>query len=251
MFICVYLRPKLLLLLIPLCACLGQSSFEVASIKPADPEPIGHRSIHRSVDEARLSYTNVSLRDVIKTAYGVQDEQVSGPEWLESARFNILAKIPADIPKEKVNKEVPKMLETLLAERFGLKVHRETKTLSRFALTVAKGGAKMPKAEEAKGTDGQSNRTSNHVVGTVTMEGLTDMLARELHSPITDETGLSGAFKIDIEWAADPKSPDDPPPTGPSLFSALQDQLGLKLTGGKGPVDVIVIDHVEKVPTEN
>src|SRR5947209_7412353 len=118
-------------------------AFEVASIKAAAPPVNGRMMIRMAGDPGRVDYANVSLRDVIRIAYGVKEYQVSGPDWISATRFDILAKLPEGAPRE----EVPQMLQTLLAERFKLTVHRETKEHSMYALVVGKNGPKLKPAE--------------------------------------------------------------------------------------------------------
>ena len=130
------------------CPAFGQSattplSFEVASIKPAAPQMDGRLMIRMGGDPGRLDYNNVSLKDLIRQAYGVKDYQISGPDWMASTRFDVLAKLPADTPRSKV----PEMLQALLAERFKVEIHRETKELPMYALVVGKNGPKMKESE--------------------------------------------------------------------------------------------------------
>jgi uncharacterized protein (TIGR03435 family) len=253
-FIDVHQWPAILILL-ALSPADSPPSFEVASIKPAAPQAIGRLSVRMSVDAARLQYSNVSLRDLIKVAYRLQDEQVSGPDWLGTTRFDILAKLPAGTARD----QVPLMLQTLLAERFGVTLHHETRNLNRYSLSAPGKGSKLRKADSATGTSGETNRSGKRLTGKVTMQDLTDLLARELGSPVVDNTGLEGPFEIALEWTPEvplaPNSGGDnsppPPAPGPSLFTAVQDQLGLKLSAGRGPVDILVVDHAEKIPTEN
>ncbi|HXB68951.1 MAG TPA: TIGR03435 family protein [Candidatus Acidoferrales bacterium] len=231
--------------------------FEVASVKAAPPQLGNRLSTRMSVDPAWLRYTNVSLRDVLKQAYGVQDDQISGPEWLGVARFDIVAKIPAGVPKD----GVPRMLQALLADRFKLALHRETKEARIYALAVAKNGSGLPKglqkAESTSGLTGNSSRTRHHAAGNVTMAQFADYLAQQVGRVVLDQTGLGGPFAIALDWVADdganpePATGADGAAAGPSLFMALQEQLGLRLGAQRGPVEMLVIDRAEKVPTEN
>ena len=223
----------------------GQT-FEVASIKAAPPPTGDGVHIRMSVDAARLSYTNVSLRDIIKEAYRVQDDQIIGPEWIGIDRFDIVARIPEGVRLDRV----PQMLQQLLAERFGLALHRETKALARYSLSAGKNRAKLQKAEKANGLNSDTGRLCNHVNGQETMLEFTDFLSKRLGRPVVDNTGLDGAFKIHMEWAPE-DSAIDGAACGPSLVTALQEQLGLKLNADKGPVEILVIDHVDRKPTDN
>jgi len=237
-------------ILITLPLPISGQTFEVASIKPAAPQPEGRFSIRMSVDSARLLYTGVSIQDILKQAYKVQDDQISGPEWLGRGRFDIVAKIPAGVPKD----QVPQMLQNLLAERFGVSLHHETKELTRYALTVAGGGSKLQKADTSTGVTGEFGKARSRISGKITMEQLADVLAKQLARPVVDHTRLAGVFQIALEWAPDvPPGADGAtqPAPGLSILTALQEQLGLKLSAGRGPVDMVVIDHAEKAPTEN
>ena len=218
-------------------------AFEVASIRPSRPQHLNHMSSRTSVSDGRLLCTNVSLRDIVKQAYKVQDDQISGPDWIRVERFDILAKIPAEAPRV----QVPLMLQALIAARFRLVFHRETKELPVYSLTVSKNGPKLQRADSSNGITHNSGRSGNHATGKVTMERLADFLSQRIGRTVLDKTGLEGAFEIVLDWSAD----TDDTASGPSLFTAVQEQLGLKLSAQKGPVEILVIDSVNKVPTEN
>jgi uncharacterized protein (TIGR03435 family) len=233
----------------------GQSAapppaFEVASIKPAPPQAPGRVSTRMSSDPGRLNYTNVSLSDVIGQAYGVQHNQISGPAWLDTERFDIVAKIPAGIGKD----QIPRMFQALLADRFKLKLHSEKKQLPVYALVAGKNGPKLQKAESSSGLSGGLSLGRGHVSGKVAMPWFADYLSLRLGRPVMDQTELDGTYVIALDWVPDEtEAPDGGAPgaSGPSLFTALQEQLGLKLMGTKGPIEILVIDHMEKIPTEN
>jgi uncharacterized protein (TIGR03435 family) len=244
----------------------GQSAalppvFEVASIKPAPPQAPGRVSTRMSSDPARLNYTNVSISDVIGQAYRVQHHQIAGPAWLDTERFNIVAKIPAGVASD----QIPQMFQALLADRFKLKLHKEKKELPVYALVAGKNGPKLQKAESSSGLDGGISRVKGHVSGKVSMARFAEYLSLRLGHAVLDQTELDGAYTVALDWVPDsteepgaaassqPGTPDGGAvgATGPSLFTALQEQLGLKLVATKGPMEVLVIDRVEKVPTEN
>ena len=141
------------------------------------------------------------------------------------------------------------MLQALLAERFKLEVHREPKVMSAYALVVAKGGPKMTAVEAGKGSS--MNTNNNHLTAkNTTMQRLADYLARQTGRPVVDQTELKGAFDFTLEWTPE-ESKSTSADAGPSLFTALQEQLGLKLQTHKLPVDILVVDHMERTPTEN
>ena len=234
------------LILFATAISLGAQSpaFEVASIKPNRAGP-GVSSIH--VTEGRVSMENVSLKKMTLWAYGIPDDReyaLAGPDWLGTESFDVQASFPADTPTEKVRQ----MTQALLAERFKLAVHKESRQLPIYVLVVAKGGPKMQTVE-----DGQSRTTGRpgHFEATrITMQHFADLLARFMSRQVVDETGLKGMFDFTLEWSPDEMKPGAEN-AGASLFTALQEQLGLKLEGRKGPVDVLVVDHIEKAPTEN
>lgn len=229
-------------------------AFEVASIKPAPPQPAGSVSTRISIDRARAVYSNLTVKDLIGEAYRVQEYQITGPALLGSRRFDIAAKIPDGVSKP----QVPEMLQALLADRFRLAFHRETKILPVYALTVGKNGAKLKPAENASGISSNSNRTGMHVDAKVSLLSFAEFLSVRLGRPVLDRTGLSGAFDIKADWAVDPLAQPLSPEketaadsaAGPSVFTALEQQLGLKLEATRGPVEILVIDHVEQ-PSEN
>jgi uncharacterized protein (TIGR03435 family) len=234
----------------------GQSAtavaFEVASIKPAPLQAAGRMSARMSVDAGRLHYTNVSLMDVIKQAYLVQGSQISGPAWLGADRFDIAAKIPDGVPKD----QVPQMLQALMADRFKLALHRETKDLAMYSLTAAKGGPKLSTAESIGGVTTNTSGLKHHITANYDMARLADFLSQQVDRPVVDHTELKGAFHIVLDWVADAVQSAAPAaeasaPAGPSFLTAVQEQLGLKLVAQKGPVEVLVIDRAAKNPTEN
>ncbi len=229
--------------------------FEDASIKPNKSASRGFSVEH---DAGRFTATNASLQNLIEMAYQVKRTQISGaPDWLNSERFDIVAKAPPSTPKSQI---LP-MLQPLLADRFKLTFHRENKTVSGYALVVAKTGPKLHVSEaENSHFDGDRRSLSGQ---RMSLAQLADTLSRRLDSPVSDRTGIPGFFDLKLQWTPDEGQPmtkpgADPEPVsqtartdGPSLFTALQEQLGLKLETRKVPVEILVIDHVEKAPTEN
>jgi uncharacterized protein (TIGR03435 family) len=213
-------------------------SFEVASIKPSDPsQPI---AIRRS--GTRLATVSTSLEFLITWAYDIYPDQLYGkPKWLDSIRYDILAAAPEEA-------DFKERMQTLLAERFKLAVHRETRELPMYVLVVAKDGPKFKLTEFS----GNMNQNPFHMpgrgrlIGTgVRADALAKALSGQLGRTVKDETGIQGIFDFKLEWSPDQNT------EGASLFTALQEQLGLKLEARKGPVSVLVIDRVENAPTEN
>jgi len=225
-------------------------TFEVASIKATRSQPVDRVSTRISIDAARVIFTNVNLKAVIGEAYKVQQYQITGPALLGSWRYDIAAKIPDGVAKS----QVPQMLQALLAERFKLAFHRETKVLPVYSLTVDKSGPKLKMTESATGISADSNRTGMHVNARISMLAFAEYLSIQSGRPVLDDTGLTGAFEIKVEWAPDPIPQQGTPAPelaeGPSIFTALREQLGLKLEATRGPVEMLVIDSVEQ-PSEN
>jgi len=199
---------------------------------------------------------NVSLKQCIETAFDVKDYSLSGPSWLDSVRFDILAKPPAaSMPSESTAALPPDfngMLRTLLVDRFKLEFHRETKVLSAYALTVDKKGSKVQPVEGKDGRGGWGSGRGQIDVHGLTMAGFADVLSANLDRPVKDLTDLKGVFEFKLKWIpGDTVSAETDNPAAASLFAAVQEQLGLKLEARKLAIEILVIDHVEKVPTEN
>jgi uncharacterized protein (TIGR03435 family) len=223
--------------------------FEVATIKPAPPQSEGHTSTRMSsdTDTGKLNYANVNLKEVIGMAYKVQQYQITGPDWINTERFDIVAKFAPHSAAD----QLAVMLQTLLADRFKLTLHRETKELPMYTLVVAKNGPKFKSIESESGISYNSSRTHWHVTAKVTMHRFAEFLSDEAGRPVVDETGLSGSYEMTLDWAPDDAPAPNDSAAGPSLFTALQEQLGLKLDPTKGPVETLVIDRAERTPTEN
>ena len=166
--------------------------FEVATVKPAPPQPVGQVSTHMNWDGHRLNFTGVNLQDMIARAYGVQRYQITGPSWLETERFDVAASFPADSKPD----QMPLMLQSLLADRFKLTLHHVSKELPIFALTVAKGGPKIKITESETGINSNSDGVRKHMAAKASMPRLSEFLSREVSRPVTDKTGLNGAYEM-------------------------------------------------------
>lgn len=182
---------------------------------------------------------------MIVFAYGLKEYQVIGPSWLtdDSVCFDIQAKAPP----ETTEKQMTVMLQTLLAERFHLSAHRETRTLPVYELVPAKGGPRLQKSA-AEGTNsnlGSSDRGT--MEGTnVPISLLAESLSDHVNRPVLDKTGIEGRFDLKLTY--------DPQENGgerPSIYTALEQQLGLRLQPAKAPVEVLVIDHIDRTPAAN
>jgi len=216
----------------------------------------GPKSNRASADQ--LISTNQTLKQLVVLAYSVQPYQVAGPAWMESVCFDITAKYP---PGTKFSDRWL-MLRSLLEDRFKLAVHHETKEMPGYALIVDKGGFKLKPAEPGEGstTGGNQGRVWTLRARKIEMSTLAYELADSLGGVVVDQSGLQGVYDFQLRWASDDMSssagsdanatPSDANPA-PSIFTALKDTLGLALQRQKVPVDTIVVDHAERVPTEN
>jgi uncharacterized protein (TIGR03435 family) len=285
-------------------------AFEVASVRPAAPMPpgqmtVGSRGGPGTNDPGRITYTNVTIINLLLRAYDVKYNQISGgPGWLENERFDINVKVPPGATRE----QVKVMLQHLLASRFRLAVHREKKEMPIYALVVGKNGPRMREAKPGApppvtpdptmplqtGSEGcpdlsaMANRQGSMMAITngnacLAMSGqpmskLANMLSEQLDRPVVEMTGLDAKYDFLLRFDASTAGKGMTVMTGvpvggqlggdgsrdgagivpgadanaaPGILAAVQQQLGLKLEPRKGPVEVLVIDHVEKTPTEN
>jgi uncharacterized protein (TIGR03435 family) len=230
-------------------------AFEVATVRPVDADLHAGR-MFKLDGPHRWTATNFTLKNLIALAYDLNPRTISGgPGWMESQYFNIEAVIPGDVRPER--SEQMQMLRALLVERFGLKFHREEKEFAIYELSVAKGG---PKLKAAAKPDDPPQLYGVVYPGkievpakSVTMDDFVAMLQRAtLDKPTVNKTGLTGKYDFDLVWAQDetqyggevPKAPDDA--QSPPLFTAVQEQLGLKLRATRGMVSAMVVDEAEK-----
>lgn len=217
--------------------------FEVASIKPNNS---GDSGSSMTTNDGEVIVRNNTLRQLIQNAFDVRSFSLSGPDWLTSVRFDITAKLPrkATFPEQRL------MMQALLIERFGLAVHHETKTIQGYALMAAKNG---PKIQPLEGDGGHSTNSSRGkiVAERMTMAQLADTISRQLQQPVSDMTGLKGVFTFTLTYTPDTGEEKAAGEAGPSVYTALHEQLGLRLEARKIPVDTVVVDHVERTPTEN
>jgi uncharacterized protein (TIGR03435 family) len=249
---------------------MPRPSFQVASVKPNTDNPPNR--MQRPFPGGRWSAKNATLAMMIVTAYKVQRYQVvGGPSWMESDGFDIEAKADPDVR----NPQLLLMLQSLLADRFKLTLHRESRELPVYNLAGAKGSFNPPPPDPCAEPDtavpaarggmpcrnlriGMSGSVDG---GNAPMPQLVATLAAIVGRPVIDQTGFTGTLDVHLKFAPDQltqglpggavnAAPPDPDPARPDIFSALQEQLGLKLTSSKGPVEVLVIDRVER-PTAN
>jgi uncharacterized protein (TIGR03435 family) len=235
----------------PQAAGAPPATFEVASIKPNTSGGPG-AGMRWSKSEVRME--NYSLKQLIEAAYKVKDYSFAGPPWLDSQRFDIVAKLPAGANAARF----PAMMQTLLRERFKLAIHRESRVMTALALVVDKNGLRIKPVEPGEGvtTVGPTIVKASNV----SMTQLADLLSSAIDRPVKDLTQLPGVYDIDLKWTPDDAPPveaagggDRQSPTGrapaTSVFSAVQ-EIGLKLQTRKLPIEVLVVDHAEK-PSEN
>ncbi len=210
---------------------------------------------------------NIQLLSLISSAYGIRMDLISGgPEWIRSVGFDVTAKVAgADVEalKKMSNRQRGDLLRPVLAERFGLKVHPETKMLPVYNLVVAKGGVKMkasppdpPLPAGTKPGEPLQNRFGMSLgpgtwKGTgYTTDRMADQLSYMVGRTVLDKTGLTGRYEVNLKWAEEHGPADNGAESGPSIYTAVQEQLGLKLEPSKGPVETLVIDAVQR-PSEN
>jgi uncharacterized protein (TIGR03435 family) len=253
----------------PLAVIAAPPVFEVTTVKL---NKSGGSGSHSSLDNGRFTASNILLKNLIQySAYGIPEPRIfGGPKWLNSERFDIEAKMDSSTADQlrTLNRDQRKlqtraMFQQLLADRFKLTVHWETRELPVYALVVAKSG---PNLQESKESDGSANTSTS--TGQLTARGLTMVdialtltqeLSRELGRVVIDKTGIAGRYDVTLKWTPDTgaaptnsgtEGTTSPSDSGPSIFTAIQEQLGLKLESTKGPVQVLVIDHIE-MPSEN
>jgi uncharacterized protein (TIGR03435 family) len=250
-------------------------AFEVASIRAFDPDSSRQMWTGMSVDAGMVRYTNISLKQCIRTAYRVRDFQIEGPVWTNDARFEITAKLAAEAQQS----QIPEMLRSLLAERFKLSLRRDMREQSVYAMVVGKDGPKLKRAEvraddkapTSMGPDGKPRPLMGYrflpagvriEAPAASLASLAELLSRYTEHPVVDMTGLDGQYEFDLTFA--PESTRNPLPAdtvgpdgkevfsepGTSMFSAVQ-PLGLRLERRKAPIEMLTITHLERTPTEN
>ena len=225
-------------------------SFEVATIKPADPNQSNGNFI---IGSHRIYIENQNVESLLAFAYAMHQKQiVDGPAWLDTQKYNIFGQADGEgVPNLH---QIQEMLQSLLASRFGLTVHREKRELAIYAITVAKGGPRLTKSPSgSNGLPTQSGHgTGGEDIRRFTNNSMSDFalgMQAFLDKPVVDETGLTGRYDFVLKWTPDESNTNDPN-APPGMFTAVQEELGLKLEPTKGPTDVLVIDHIER-PSEN
>jgi uncharacterized protein (TIGR03435 family) len=218
--------------------------FDVVSIKPAKPSGGGAIPIGRGGNPGSITLQSVPAKEVIARAYSLRGYQISGPAWIDEERYDIVARVgrPASDAEQRL------MLQSMLADRFQLTAQSETRVLPGYELAVGKNGPKLQVATP----DEIGSRVFPNAPGVrakqISMQRLAELLSTKLDRPVADGTGVSGAFDVELTWATDTAPPDAD--LGPSVFTAIQEQLGLKLQARRLPMAVLVIEHISK-PTAN
>jgi uncharacterized protein (TIGR03435 family) len=261
------------------CVLSGQTGskleFEVASVKPA--APLTRQQIPRggpgSSDPEHIRYAYVSIKNLLIQAYGLPTQQITGPAWIDSERYDIVANVPPGATSQQVSV----MLQNLLSDRFKLVVHRETRELQVYELTVAKSGPKIkPYVVDPNETEPEPGKpvikngvpvprpggfgfvtskdgTERELVGRKrSMEQMAVVLANDLGRPVIDKTGLTGDYDYSVKF--NPKvaaAQSDGGSNAPDIFTAVQEQLGLKLESKKDRIEMLVVDSGQRTPTEN
>ena len=259
----------------------GPNRFEVASVKPGSPPDSGGRMRigctggPGTKDPGLYACSNVDLMSLVTSAFDLQAYQFSGPEWMRAARFTITVRVP----EEATNAQFKLMQQNLLTERFKLTFHREKKEMQAYDLVVAKGGVKMKESsgvpQEARSSPGQpgpapkdtngfpilpAGRVGMRVLadGRATlnqveesMEQLAKFLSARTQRPVIDATGLTAKYDLTLRFAMEGNGPSAEGEVGPTIFQAVQEQLGLKLESKKIIADIFVVDRIERTPTEN
>ena len=225
-------------------------AFEVASVKRNNTnEPGRQGALFReniNTTQGSVALRNVTLNSCIKWAYGLQDPQISGPDWITVERYDIVAKSAGPTSEEQLRL----MLKSLLAERFKLIAQRETRSLSVVALTVGKNGPKLHESDI--GGAGTLRTSRGRIVAQSTSMGeLAGVLSDPLRSPVVNATGLTGRYDFTLDFSAFVPEPDQTPDEMTATISVVQQQLGLNLERRKFPTDILVVDHADKIPIEN
>lgn len=224
----------------------ARASFEAATVKPT-PNPDPGQGYWNYPGQSRFSAHDLSLQFLIQMAWGIEADQISGkPSWLDSDFYDIEAKPEEGIKLSR--EELKPRLENLLAERFHLAAHFETRMVRGYALIVAKGGPKLQPTKGDHFPGFRINTGAGHLEGiNWSMPHLASLLQRVTSLPVADRTGIAGSYDIKLEFA-----PEIDQDSGlPSVFTALHETLGLELKAQQVPMQVLVIDHIDRTPAAN
>ncbi len=252
----------------------GKPAFEVASIKPSDPNPANTIWVGMDANAGMVQYRNITLQDCIRAAYRVRDFQIRGPAWIRDDRYEISAKLGSG-----GQDQIPEMMQSLLEERFKLSLRRDRKDQLVDALSPDQGGPRLKVADvksvdpsiTALGPDGKPRPAMTYQIlasglqlraPVATLAAVAELLSRFMERPVVDMTGLTGQYDLTLLFtpeifrgmaAGSATGPDGDrlfSEPGPSLFDAVQ-QYGLKLEARKVPIEMLTVIHVERTPTAN
>jgi uncharacterized protein (TIGR03435 family) len=254
--------------------------FEVASLRPAAPRPVvPYPNVGMinggpgTPDPGQIDYTNIPMRQLLQLAYGLQQTfQLSAPAWVEDTRFDIVAKVPVGATKD----QFQVMLQNLLADRLGLAVHHEARDFLGYEMVIAQGGPNVKESADApgdptvlkteQGRDGfpqlapgsaalmafaLPNGSTRDSARQQPMSVLTWLLAKALGKPVVDKTGLSGKYDFNLTFVRDERTSANIVGNPPDLFTAMQQQLGLRFEQRRIATDVVVVDRAETTPKDN
>ncbi len=222
----------------------ARPEFEVAAVKPGDP---ADPSSSARSSPGGMEMRNTTLRTLVRSAYGLNEHQLEGgPKWMDSARFTIVAKLPAGASRD----QIPLMLQSLLAERFRFESHRVTKELPLYSLVIAKGGPKLQATAGDERYPGSSSQGDRMIRGRgLPVSSLAAMLIGPVGAPVVNRTKLAGLYTFNLDFASLMGTPREDE-TLPTVFVALQERLGLKLEPGRGAIEILVVDRAD-MPGEN
>lgn len=223
--------------------------WDVVTVKARDPNETGNNQ-SMNMNGTQFAISNKTVENMLEAGYGVHKKQIVGaPEWMDTMRWDVRG-VP-DVPGYPSLAQAKSLLRKVLAERFGLKLHKETKDLQVYAITVAKGGEKMARsAGDPNGSmderDSQSNGVMTMRLTNASMGDFSWALLYFLDRPAVDQTGLAGRYDFQLKWTVDESRAPTDGSAPPGLFTAIQEQMGLKLESVKAPAEVLVIDAVER-----
>lgn len=217
------------------------TSFEVVSIRPVPPDSLGGIS-EPSGTEFRAHAMSLSV--LVQMTFGINPNQMVIPDWAQSVKFDIAAKTGSAVPL--TYEQMKPLMQKMMAERFKMTYHRETRDVQGYDMVAAKDGLKLTPAKPGSSKGGGGGPGAIDMPNT-TMKSFAGMLTARLKRPVGDKTGAAGEYEVKLRFAPD----GDAESTLPSIFTALQEEMGIKLQPAKVPVEMVIIDHLEKVPTEN
>jgi uncharacterized protein (TIGR03435 family) len=239
---------------VPVAADAAAAVFDVASVRLNDSPQSARSHIYNSWKDSRFTAINVPLSMLVSFAYNLPEARIVGmPEWAREDKFDIEAKSDSAMDAQMSGMEPAagkerkrEMLQALLRERFGLAAHRETRVMPVYEMMAAKGGAELVVSLTG---DRHYDTSRGHMVlkGTTTAE-LAAQLALMVGRVVIDKTGIAGQYDVTLKWTSEDAAASGD--SGPTIFTAIQEQLGLKLEPAKAPVEVLVVDHVA-MPTPN